>query len=188
MKQAIIVTDPKWLPYDKARAAFKSAVGNVAFVVRGNCKEIKTTAKATKKKLGLVATLLAFTLTVSAQQDIRSLLGATELVNATTNSTANGKIGWSIDQTAVIQLSLLSTNGTSHPTTAVTVYFQTSDNGTDWITDSYSVACIPTATTTASSITRLTNSVGGKYLRVGRIGNPTTNVVTIPRFTISTKQ
>jgi hypothetical protein len=138
-----------------------------------------------KKIISLIA-FLCVSFAAFAQQNILPLLPATTVAGGATNNTAgNGFIGLNIDQVAVFQLTVISTNTAFG---ALSVYLETSDNGTDWIANSYTLATTSSGTTAATSITRITNSVGGKYVRVGRVGNPTTNAVEVLRFTVSPKE
>lgn len=186
MRQAIIVKNPKWEPFHVVSDAFKAekeGSGSV-LVVRGRCKE-KRKAKLAKA-VAVIALLLLPCLSGFAQQSVINNLPATTVAGASTNSTAGpGFIGWNIDQVAVFQLTCVSTNTCS---SAVTVDLETSDNGTDWVQSSYAVAVTANGTTPVTAITRLTNSVGGKYLRVQAIRNPNAYAITVQRFTLSTKQ
>lgn len=141
-----------------------------------------------KKILSLLA-FIAFTAT--AQQDITANLPATMITAATTNSSiGQGLVGWNRDQIAVLQIAMVTTN-VAHITTRSNVYVRldTSANGTDWNTNAYVVSVSPSLTADLynNSITRLTNSVGGKWLRVGTVENANTNRVWLARFTIETQ-
>jgi hypothetical protein len=49
MRQAIVITNPKWEPFTAASDAFKSAAAPAVLVVRGRCKEKKSGKKSEKK-------------------------------------------------------------------------------------------------------------------------------------------
>lgn len=140
-----------------------------------------------KKATALIALICLCGLSAGAQEPIINKLVSSTVVGATTNSSqGNGLIGWNIDAVAVLQVAVVGTNAS--PTNAIRVTFDTSDNGTDWLTDQYSHSVTPTGTTTASSITRITNTVGGKYLRFGKVENANLTAVTINRYTMSIKE
>lgn len=154
-------------------------------------EDIANFLKAAKAKVAKAAALLLglclFGFSATAQQSLISYLSTTTVAGASTNTTMyGGTIGWNIDQVAVFQTTIVGTNAS--PTNAVTVLLDTSDNGTDWLTDQYTISVTPAGTTAGSSITRITNSVGGKYLRVGTLKNPNLTAVTVSRLTLSTKQ
>lgn len=187
MRLAFIVKNPKWEPFIEASDAFKKLgdKDSAVLVVRGRCKE-KKVKKAVKVLASILFVLCLFGLTAQAQQSVLSYLPATTVAGASTNSTAGtGVVGWNIDQVAVFQLTCVSTNTCS---SAVNVDLDTSDNGTDWVSGSYTVGVTANGTTPVTAITRLTNSVGGKYLRVAAIRNPNAYAITVQRFTLSTKQ
>lgn len=122
-------------------------------------------------------------LTATAQQNITGYLNNPTVAASSTNTTpGNGVIGWNDGQVGVLQTSVIATNLAS---TAVVVYFDTSLNGTDWVASQYSYSVTPNGTNAATAIAKITNSVGGKWLRFGNIENPNTNAVTFSRFTLS---
>lgn len=69
------------------------------------------------------------------------------------------------------------------------VRLDNSDNGTDWVTNQYEVTCSFSGTNQASTgITLVTNTVGGKWLRIGGLANASigaSNSVGISSFTVS---
>jgi hypothetical protein len=188
MRQAIVIKNPKWELFTAASDAFKKlkAGETAVLVVRGRCKEIKP-PKLIAKAVKVAAVLLLCALPSFAQQNLVNNLATSTLAGSTTNATAGqGFIGWNIDQVAVVQLSVVGTNAAT--TGTVTVLLDTSDNGSDWLAAQYTTATVTcNGTTTATGISRITNSVGGKYLRIGGYKNlnDATNAVTVQRFTIS---
>lgn len=214
MLQAIVVKNPKWEPFTKASDAFKATTvkeGETAIlVVRGRCKEktmknskslksgktaewIKTQSKAVADKLAkasaVVACFLFIGLTANAQQDLLPKLPATYIAGLTTNSTPGaGVVGWNIDQIGVFQLTITGTNAGA--ATLLKVWMDSSDTGTYWSTNTYSVTATPVGVGTATSITKLTNTVGAKYIRFGRIDNTNaaTGGLTINAFSASFKE
>jgi len=42
MRQALIVTNPKWEPFTAVSDKFKGSTGDAVLVVRGRCKEKRT--------------------------------------------------------------------------------------------------------------------------------------------------
>lgn len=187
MRQAIVIKNPKWESFTAVSDVFKSADGPAVLVVRGRCKEKKAdkVIHRAKKSLAVICLLFAC-LTSNAQQNIISYLPATQVITAATNTTEGpGLIGWNVDQVAVLQLTVVSTN-----TAAGTfiVRLGTSDNGNDFVASQYSITATANGTTAATAIARITNSVGGKWLRVDKMENLSANTVTVQRFTISIKQ
>jgi hypothetical protein len=138
----------------------------------------------------LLTSIIALCAFVSmAQQSIINNLTTTTVVGATTNTGIGaGFIGWNIDQVAVIQQTIVSTNNGLGLTNNVTKTLDTSDNGTDWVADQYTIATALNKTTNATSITRITNSVGAKYIRFGQDRNPNSNAVQTVRLTLSIKE
>jgi len=190
MRQALVIKNPKWELFTEASDAFKAVKEgeNAVLVVRGRCKEkrVKTKPDKIAKAAALLLFLCLFGFSASAQQNLIGYLPATTVAGASTNATAGtGVIGWNIDQVAVFQLTVVSTNTASG---AFTVDFRTSDNGTDWKTMAYSVAVTANGTTAATDIIRLTNTVGGKYLQVQQVRNPSASAVSVSRFTLSLKE
>lgn len=224
MRQALVITNPKWEPFTKVSDAFKNLklkdAESAVLVVRGRCKEqrsVKEKAPFVKQKPDspealaadmrkqgatpdaiakavaafkplkiFVALFCLIGFTTLAQQPVIGNINGATTAGATTNtSAANGVIGWNIDRTVVFQAAIIGTNAS--PTNAVTVLFDTSDNGTDWLTDQYTFSITPNGTNSATAISRVTNSVGGKYLRFGTIKNPNLTAVTFTRFTMSLK-
>ncbi len=188
MRQAIVIKNPKWERFTIASDAFKEekeGSGSI-LVVRGRCKEKRKKGGAAKLAAALLL-LCLFGFSVNAQEPIIHKLVSTTVAGASTNtSQGNGFIGWNIDQVAVLQVSVVGTN--SSPTNAMRITFDTSDNGTHWLTDQYSQSLTPTDTSTATAISRITNTVGGKYIRFGKVENANLTAVTITAYTLSTKQ
>lgn len=140
-----------------------------------------------KNLLSFALLLCAFA--VSAQQSVINNLNATTVAGSTTNSSIGaGFIGWNIDQIAVLQQTIVTTNNGAGLTNTVTKTLDTSDNGTDWVADQYSIATLLNKTTNATSIVRITNSVGAKYLRFGQDRNTNSNAVQTVRLTLSIKE
>lgn len=209
MRQAIIVQNPKWEPFTKASDAFKSITPKIGettlLVVRGRCKEkskkssvslksgknaewVKSQSKDVVEKLAKVAALfvLFFAFSATAQQNILPLLPITTVPASSTNTTAgSGVVGWVPNQVAVFQLTATGTNALAAGTIEVSA--DTSDNGTDWVASAYTIPVVATGTNAATTITLLTNTVGGKYIRFAQITN--TNAaggkVVLNRFTVS---
>lgn len=142
---------------------------------------------AVKKAAAIIGLLFLFGFNATAQEPIINKLVSTTVAGATTNSSqANGVMGWNIDQVAVLQVAVVGTNAS--PTNAIRITFDTSDNGTDWSADAYSHSVTPTGTSSATSLTRITNTVGGKYIRFGKVENANLTAVTISRYTMSLKE
>jgi hypothetical protein len=183
MRQAFIVKNPKWEPFSKVSDAFKklSATEPAVLIVRGRCKEKKN--KVLAKAAVAVALLLGLCLPAFAQQNLIGYLPATSVTSFSTNWTAGtGLIGINRDQIAVFQLTATATNTLASGNTIVRL--DTSDNGTDWLTNQVTVA----VTNNATAIARMTNSIGGKWYRIGgvsNLGTGTTNDSSIVRFSIS---
>lgn len=143
--------------------------------------------------------IVSMAIAASAQQDITSLMTSPTVAGSATNSqNGNGVIGWNIDAVAVFQVSVSQTN-TAHATTIsnCVVRFDTSNNGTDWKTNAYSFSIAPSGVTNSAAaqstiastdIVRITNTIGGKWLRFGNTENVNTNRVTFSRFTLSLKE
>lgn len=138
-----------------------------------------------KKITSALLLLIALALPAMAQRNITSLIPVALIEPATTNLTPSEAIGWNVDQVLVFQLAITTTN-VAHATTRsnVVIRFDTSVNQTDWVTNQYSLNAAPggTASVANSTITRLTNSVGAKWIRVGATENVNTNRVWFNRF------
>lgn len=138
----------------------------------------------------IAASFLAFVcIAISAvcQQSLLPLMSSTRLATATNYpSISNGIIGWNIDQVGVFQSTLTATN----PVTTncqVIFYLETSDNGTDWKTNSYQIVSSVNSTNAVTTLTRVTNTIGGKWLRVGSYNSTNVYPVDVNRFTVSFK-
>ena len=149
-------------------------------------EDIKKAVAAFKplaKAVAVLALLLGICLPSFAQQSLIAYLPATSVTSFSTNWTAGtGLIGINRDQVAVFQLTATATNTLASGNTIVRL--DTSDNGTDWLTNQVTIA----ATNNATAIARMTNSIGSKWWRVGgvsNLGTGTTNDSTIVRFSIS---
>ena len=184
MRQAIIIKNPKWELFSAASDAFKKLKDNepAVLVVRGRCKERKV-KKAIVKAVAALALIIGICLPASAQQSLIGYLPATSVTSFSTNWTAGtGLIGINRDQVAVFQLTATATNTLASGNTIVRL--DTSDNGTDWLTNQVTVA----VTNNSTAIARMTNSIGSKWWRVGgvsNLGTGTTNDSRIVRFSIS---
>lgn len=198
MRQAIIIKNPKWEPFTKASDAFKSTTvkdgESCLLVVRGRCKEknmktskplasgktaewLKTQAKEVVAKLAKATALFVclFAFSAAAQQSIVPLFPATYIAGLTTNATSgSGQIGWNIDQTAVFQFSITGTNAGA--VTPIQVRFDTSNDGTYWVATAYTLNATTAGAATSTSLVRATNTVGGKWIRIGGVAN--TNAAT----------
>jgi hypothetical protein len=193
-KDAVLVVRGRCKQKNRAaRNDFKKLPAKTADEHAANLRKEGKSAEEIKKALAafkpVAALILAFLLIsgigAQAQQSITGKLPTTVFAGFTTNWTAgNGVIGWNRNDIAVFQLTTLGTNTVS--TGDLTVIFDTSDNGTDWLTNRYTATTTCTGTNAATSITLITNTVGGRWLRVGgyKSTNTSTNAVTIPRFTI----
>jgi len=185
MRQALIVTNPKWERFTDASDKFKGLSGDAVLVVRGRNKE-KSKAKEVKTKLvkaaAVACILFGFALNSFAQQNILSLLPATSLTPASTNYTGQGFIGWNIDDVLVFQFNVQSTNNIHVSTKSnILIYLDTALTGTTWSTNQYLIS-VPTHTYQTNELVtlhRITNTVGGNYLRVGAIWNANTNMAYI---------
>lgn len=198
MRQALVLKNPKWEPFTTASDAFKAVKDgeNAVLVVRRHCKEktqhktMKTFAKSSAtaaKKAALLLALCVFGLTARAQQDITTTLAATTIPGASTNTSAGATaFGWNIDQTTVFSVSVVGTNGS--PTNPVVVRFDTSVNGTDWSDNAYSWVLTPNGTTATTAITRITNTVGGVWMRVGDLQNTNLTAITYSRMIVLPKE
>lgn len=161
--------------------------------------EEKSNAAAKAKKAAAAIVVFLFLAFQSfAQQNIIPNLPAIELGGATTNAgPGGGLIGWNIDQVAVIQGALYQTN-TAHATTIsnAVIRFDTSNDGRNWQISAYNYSLAPTGvtnagtgfSTTATTITRLTNTIGGKWLRAGIMENVNTNRIYWANLSISLKE
>jgi len=196
MRQAIVIKNPKWEPFVTASDAFKKLEvkdkETAVLVVRGRAKEKRPTKimkTFTKKSavLPLIALLCLFGFAAQADQDITSSLAATTVATATTNSTAGATaFSLTVDQIAAVSVSIVGTNAS--PTNPVVVKFDTSLNGTDWYNDAYTWVFTPGGATATTAIMRLTNSVGGKYFRVGEIQNTNATSIFISRLIVEPKE
>jgi len=134
------------------------------------------------KKLFTIISLLCACLSGFAQQNITAMLPATDLSPASTNYTGAGFIGWNIDDVLVFQFNVQSTNNIHASTKSnILVYLDTALTGTTWSTNQYLIS-VPThayQTNALVSLHRITNTVGGNYLRVGAIWNANTNMAYI---------
>ena len=170
------------------KAPAKTAAEHAANLRKeGKSPEVIKAAIAAFKAPAIVALLLlCFGFSGIAQQSLTGKLPATTLSGFTTNWTAgNGVFGWNMDQKAVFQLTAIGTNTAT--TSGITIPLDCTDNGTDWVTNRYNLSVVCNGTNAATSITILTNLVGGKFWRFGGYSNTNaaTNAVSIPRFTIS---
>lgn len=131
--------------------------------------------------------LALFAFASQAQQSLINNLTNTTYAGVTTNNSVGaGLIGWNIDQTAVVQCTLVGTNANASNNVVLT--FETSDNGTDWVPSLYPVIVDANGTTAATQIARITNSTGGKWLRPYSLANSNATAVTIQRLTLSIKE
>ena len=190
MRQAIIIKDAKWEPFHIVSEKFKKASEGSILVIRENVKEIKAAKPIAKiAKAAAVILFLALSITANAQQSLIANLPSTTANSFSTNWTAgSGLIGWNQDAVATAQLTVLGTNALSSGN--VVVAFDTSDNATDWLTNRYEVTAPIWGTNNGTALVRITNSIGGKWLRVGALKNQatgTTNTATVVRFSISVK-
>jgi hypothetical protein len=193
MRQAIIIKNPKWELFTAASDAFKATVvkegESAVLVVRGRCKEKKTKPLVKLAKAAVAAMVLAFAFSASAQQNIVPLLPITTVPALSTNTAAgSGVLGWNINQLAIFQLTVTGTNAAAASPIVFSV--DTSDNGTDWVASQYSILVTPDSTAAATSITKLTNTIGAKYIRFARIvsTNAAGGTVTVNRFTVSMQE
>lgn len=150
---------------------------------------IEAAVKAFKPVKAAAAVLLAMlflAFSANAQTDITAKTGGSTIAGLSTNTaTANGVNGWNIDQIAVLQFSVVGTNAAT--TNACTLRGDVSDDGTAWATNQFSVAATPRGTNWGTSITRITNSVGGKYFRINQTESLNAATVTY-RLTLSLKE
>ena len=176
MRQALVIKNPKWEPFTSASDAFKGLdikTGESAvLVVRGRCKErnskLSKVIAAARKAAAVALMFVGFS--AFAQENLTAKASGPTITGATTNtSAANGVVGWNIDQVAVFQASSYGTNAAT--TNAITFKLDVSDNGTDWVLNAHSFTNAPAGTSTGTAIHRITNSIGGKYFRVGRVEN-----------------
>jgi len=139
-----------------------------------------------KHLLSLALLLCAFA--AIAQQSIINNLTNSTVIAATTNIGVGGGslIGWNIDKVGVVQFTVVGTNANLSANVVLT--FETSDNGTDWVTGLYPVIVDANGTTAATQISRITNSTGGKYLRPYSLLNSNASAATISRLTLSLKE
>lgn len=195
MRQAIVIKNPKWEPFTKASDAFKATTlkegESAILVMRGRSKEkrVKAIKQIVKKAAAAAAVIIGLLALPSfAQQNILPLLPITTIPAISTNTTAgSGVIGFNPDQVAIFQLTATGTNALAAGT--VTVSADTSDNGTDWVSSSYTIPVVATGATAATTITRVTNTVGAKYIRFAKIVNTNAvgGMVELNRFTVSMK-
>ncbi len=91
---------------------------------------------------------------------------------------------------AVIGANVVSTNNVHISTKSnVFIRFDTSANGTDWSSNAYALT-LTTATFQTNgnaNISRITNTIGAKWLRVAGIENASTNRIYIQRLTFQTE-
>jgi len=151
-------------------------------------EDIKRAIATFKPALALLLALCLLTgIGARAQQSIISSLPSTTAGSFATNwSTGTGLIGINRDDQAVFQLTVVATNTLASG--AVNVKLDNSDNGTDWITNQIVISTTFSGTNVSTGITRATNSVGGKWWRIGGLGNTgtgTTNQASVVRFSIS---
>lgn len=194
MRQAFVIKNPKWELFTKASDAFKDTDAPSILVVRGRCKEKKVAkilVKLTKSAAAIIVATL-FSVVAFGQASIQGNLPTAELAGATTNAgPGGGLLGWNIDQIAVLQGAVYSSNNVHISTKSnVFIRFNTSLNGTDWVTNAYNIALVTDTfqTNTLSTIARITNTTGAKWLQVGAVENANTNRVYIPRLHWETKQ
>lgn len=137
-------------------------------------------------KIILSIALALFAFASQAQTSITPNLTATVYTGASTNTAVGaGLLGWNIDQTAVIQCTVVGTN--ANMSNNVVLTFEVSDNGTDWVPSLHPVIVDANGTTAATQITRITNSTGGKWFRPYSVANSNATSVTIQRLTLSVK-
>lgn len=141
---------------------------------------------AVKAAAAMILAMFCFAFGANAQQSILNNLTSSTVAGVSTNyGVWNGSpIGWNINQVAAFQLSVLGTNAT---TGVLKINLDFSDNGTDWVTNQFTLTTTAQGTTAGTSITLLTNTVGGKYCRVGSTVNTNAAALTIPRLTVSLK-
>ena len=122
----------------------------------------------------------------SAQTDLKSRLNTTAIAAASTNTTAMAPaIGWNRDQVLVFQVTLIGTNAAA--SSNIVMNLDVSNDGTDWVASQHTITATAPGSGTKATIARLTNSVGGKWLRVKSIENPSAagGSVTIKTFNYS---
>lgn len=133
-----------------------------------------------------IAALCFLVLPAQAQQSIVPYLPNATTAATSTNTTDgllfNGPFPWKPDQVAVVQLTVGSTNTA---TGAASVFFDTSDDGVFWVANQYLVQVTANGTTAATTVARMTNTVGAQWLRVGQVGNASANAVTITNLTFN---
>lgn len=130
--------------------------------------------------------LALFAFASQAQTSLLANLTNTVYAGSTTNTfVGTGILGWNIDQTAVIQCTVVGTNANASNNVVLT--FQVSDNGTDYVPSLHPVVIDANGTTAATQITRITNSTGGKYFRPYSVANSNATSVTIQSLTLSIK-
>ena len=139
------------------------------------------------KKLFVIALLLVgLAPLASAQTDLRIRIATTALTAATTNTTAmTSPIGWNRDAVIVVQTTLTGTNVIAG--TNIVFKFDVSNDKTYWLATQHTISATFPGNGTVTTITRLTNSVGGKWLRLKSMENinPAGGSVTINTFNYS---
>lgn len=151
--------------------------------IEAELKTSKLPSMADLLKKAAALLIIGWLCNATAQQNIIGLMNNPATPAATTNTTAgNGFIGLNIDQVAVFQWAVATTNNAT-TTETVRLWLDTSDNGTDWVVKQYPI----TSNTNSALITKITNSVGGKYVRIGNFENSSTNTIVTQRLTVSTK-
>ena len=137
-----------------------------------------------KIALAIIALLIA-TVAAPASTDITSDLGATTIAASTTNTTAATRtIPWKLDSKIVFQFVLAGTNANS--TSPVTVLFDTTQNGLDWKSTSYTASVTNTGAATNTFSFILTNTSGLDTLRWSGVRNPNTNAIRFSRVNYAT--
>ena len=133
------------------------------------------------KSILILAVLFALALPAMAQTDLTGRLPVSTLAATTTNTTpATSPIGWNKDQVIVFQLTTTGTN--ANFTNAIVFKFDTGNDNTYWSSTRYSISHTPTGSNTYTTIARLTNSVGAKWLRVDGLENPNASAGSIRAF------
>lgn len=123
-----------------------------------------------KTKFAILALIAAFALPARAQTDLLPRLPSTTLLGATTNTTPVAEpIGWRRDEVLVFQFTCTGTNVIAG--TNVVMKFDTSNDGTYWVSNQYTMTCTFPGAAQATTISRITNTVGGQWLRLRPIEN-----------------
>ena len=138
------------------------------------------------KKILLTLALAALALPAFAQTDLRSRIASTTILAATTNTTAmTPSIGWNRDQVLVFQVTITGTNAIAG--TNLVFKFDTSNDNTYWVASQHSISVSYPGNATATTLARMTNSTGGKWLRLKQIENinPAGGSVTVNTFNYS---